>query len=140
MAVAYTTRPEPSGPFVEAREQAAGIEHDLQSGDALGAEPVAARGCVPRGGPGAVQHQHDSRALGAREVEARAEQTRDRAQQAGERVVVGAGSRSGSGLEIRRPLDPFVSSAKCVQSTRQLHLMARIEGPPKMGSVPGQDG
>jgi len=37
MAVAYTTRPEPSGPFVEAREQAAGIEHDLRSGDALGA-------------------------------------------------------------------------------------------------------
>lgn len=36
MAAAYTTRPEPSDPFLEAREQAAGIERYLRSGDALG--------------------------------------------------------------------------------------------------------
>jgi hypothetical protein len=37
MAAAHTTRPESSDPFVEAREQATGIEHHLRSGEALGA-------------------------------------------------------------------------------------------------------
>jgi len=47
-----------------------------------------------------------------------------------------AGGLTGNGLEIRRSLDPFVSTVKCAQSKRRLRLMARNEGPPKLGSVP----
>ena len=37
MGAAYTTRPERSDPFGEAREQAAGIERHLRAGEALAA-------------------------------------------------------------------------------------------------------
>jgi len=49
--------------------------------------------------------------------------------------VDGAGM-NGNRLEIRRSIDAFVSSVKCAQSAQRLRLMARIEGPPKRGSVP----